>query len=116
MRKLLHTCLAGLKKDWFLVGMVSAVILASFFPDWGRSGGITLSGLLGIVMTPLLVASFAGVNGHSISLGESIIGIARLLMLPLVLGQLLRPLLHEWHHKHKRYTTLLDRGVILMLV
>ncbi|KAF9974045.1 hypothetical protein BGZ73_002664 [Actinomortierella ambigua] len=26
-------------KNWFLVGLVVAIILARFFPDWGRTGG-----------------------------------------------------------------------------
>lgn len=76
----------------------------------------TLSGILGIVLTPLLVAGIAGGNGQSLPLMDAIIGVARLLLLPLVLGQILRPLLHEWHQKHKRYTNLIDRWVILILV
>lgn len=215
---ILQRCLSGLKKEWFLVGMIAAVLLASLLPDLGKSGGrlhgdqlanigiaivfflhglgislqhlkdglarwrvhvfvqlctfavfpliwlaayalvgrwlpaglalgfcylcalpstisssvamtglargnvpaaifnATLSSLLGIVLTPLLVAAFAGVNGHWLSFTNAILGIARLLLLPLVIGQALRPLLHAWHHRHKRYTNLLDRWVILMLV
>ena len=207
-----------LKKEWFLVGMVSAVILASLLPEWGRSNGplhaekvanlgigivfflhglgislqnlkdglsrwrvhvfvqvstfavfpliwmlaysmlgswlptglalgfcylsalpstisssvamtaiargnvpaaifnATLSGLLGIVLTPLLVASFAGGEGQTLPFVESVISIARLLLFPLVLGQLLRPLLQAWIQKYKRYTNLIDRWVILILV
>jgi sodium/bile acid cotransporter 7 len=212
------SCAAFLKKEWFLAGMISAVILASLAPDWGRSGGLlhgdrvadigiaivfflhglgislaalrngmsrwkvhvfvqlctfavfpliwiatyaivgrwlpqglalgfcylcalpstisssvamtglakgnvpaaifnaTLSSLLGIVMTPLLVAAFTGVEGQGMSVWESVLSIARLLLLPLLLGQVLRPLLHAWHTRYKRYTNLLDRWVILMLV
>jgi solute carrier family 10 (sodium/bile acid cotransporter), member 7 len=76
----------------------------------------TLSSILGIVLTPLLVASFAQANGQWISFEGAVLSIARLLLLPLVLGQLLRPLLHRWHTKFKRYTNLLDRWVILILV
>jgi sodium/bile acid cotransporter 7 len=28
-----------LGREWFLMGMICMVLLASFFPDWGRSGG-----------------------------------------------------------------------------
>ena len=31
--------LRRLAKDWFLVGMIGAVVLATAFPDVGRSGG-----------------------------------------------------------------------------
>lgn len=76
----------------------------------------TLSSVLGIVITPLLVALFTHVEGQGLPFMDTVLSIARLLLLPLVLGQLLRPLLHAWHHRHKRFTTLLDRWVILMLV
>ncbi len=76
----------------------------------------TLSSVLGIVVTPLLVGLLARVDGQSLPFMETVIGIAQLLLLPLVLGQLARPLLHAWHHRNKRLTTLLDRWVILLLV
>ncbi|MDR3413548.1 MAG: bile acid:sodium symporter [Formivibrio sp.] len=214
----LKAFLSRLSKEWFLVGMIGAVVLASLFPELGRTGGIlhgdkfadigiaivfflhglgisfqnlkdglscwkvhvfvqistfavfpliwvvtyalvgkwlpsglalgfcylcalpstvsssvamtglargnvpaaifnaTLSGLLGIVLTPLLVAAFAGGEGHSLPLLDTVLGIAKLLLLPLVIGQLLRPLLHQWHNRNKRYTNRVDRWVILMLV
>ena len=215
---LLHGGLAWLHKEWFLVGMLGAVILATLQPDLGRSGGLlhaeivtkigiaivfflhglglsfaslrqgvlswrvhlvvqtmtfavfpltwlaadalvgrwlppdlalgfcylcalpstisssvaltglargnvpaaifnaTLSSVLGIVITPLLVGLLARVDGQSLPFMDTVIGIAQLLLLPLVLGQLARPLLHAWHHRNKRLTTLLDRWVILLLV
>ncbi|HJW04638.1 MAG TPA: bile acid:sodium symporter family protein [Azospira sp.] len=76
----------------------------------------TLSSLLGIVLTPALIALFVSVGGQWLSFGAAVLSIAKLLLLPLVLGQLLRPLLHRWHVKHKRFTNLLDRWVILLLV
>lgn len=76
----------------------------------------TLSGILGIALTPLLVASMSGISGQSMPLADAVLGIARLLLLPLVAGQIVRPILHNWHHKHKRLVGLLDRWVILVLV
>lgn len=29
-----------LKKEWFLVGMLVAIVVAVFTPDWGKSGGV----------------------------------------------------------------------------
>ena len=207
-----------LKKEWFLVGMFIAVLLASLFPDLGRSGGplhvdvltdigialvfflhglgisfaamkdglsrwrvhltvqlftfavfpllwlgfdamvgdrlppglglgilylcvlpstvsssvaltgvakgnvpaaifnATLSGLLGIVLTPALVALLAQVSNQGLNFADAVVGIARMLLLPLILGQLLRPWLHAWHHRHKKLTTAVDRGAILLMV
>lgn len=76
----------------------------------------TLSSLLGIVLTPAIIALSVSVGGQWLSFGAAVLSIAKLLLLPLVLGQLLRPLLHRWHQKYKRHTNLLDRWVILLLV
>jgi sodium/bile acid cotransporter 7 len=76
----------------------------------------TLSSLLGIVMTPLLLALLSGVSGTGMSLGQAVSNIAQLLLLPMIVGQLLRPVLHRWHVRFKHYTTLADRIVILLLV
>lgn len=76
----------------------------------------TLSGLLGIVLTPALVALLAHVDSQGLSLLDAVLGIAKMLLLPLVAGQLLRPLLHAWHHRNKKLTTAVDRGAILLMV
>lgn len=76
----------------------------------------TLSGLLGIVLTPALVALLAHVSNQGLSFLDAVLGIARMLLLPLVLGQVLRPWLHAWHHRHKKLATAVDRGAILLMV
>ena len=211
--------LRRLSRDWFLAGMLLAVLLASFFPDAGRSGGwlhmehavdvgvaivfflhgltislesfkaglmrwpvhvvvqaltfalfpvlffpfralfagfippalmlgflylcvlpstitssvamtgmargnvpaaifnATLSSLLGILMTPLLVSLMANTQGTGeLPLLDTILGIARMLLLPLIVGQMLRPLLFRWYNRYKTVTGKLDKLVILMLV
>lgn len=212
--------LRRLARDWFLIGMLTAVLLASFFPDAGKSGGwlhmenvvdigvaivfflhgltislesfkaglmrwpvhvvvqvltfalfpllffpfhalfsgvippalmlgflylcvlpstitssvamtamakgnvpaaifnATLSSILGIVMTPLLVNLMAHTQGAAgdLPLLDTILGIARMLLLPLVVGQLLRPLLFGWFNRYKSITGKLDKLVILLLV
>lgn len=76
----------------------------------------TLSTLLGVFMTPLLVSWMSGASAHPIELGHTMLNIARLLLLPFVLGQVLRRWWGSWFARHKRHTTLFDRGVILLLV
>jgi sodium/bile acid cotransporter 7 len=76
----------------------------------------TISGLIGIVATPFLIALFVGFSGEGISFETAVIGIAKLLLLPLVLGQLTRPFLESLHNRYKAITNSTDRIVILMLI
>ena len=77
----------------------------------------TLSSLLGIVLTPLLLLLMAGAGGHEpMHILEAVGKLAQLLLAPLLLGQMSRSFLLNWHHRYKRYTTLVDRWVILLLV
>lgn len=76
----------------------------------------TLSSLLGIVLTPALLALMTHAGGGGLSFGAAVLKIAQLLLLPLVLGQLARPLLRGWHQRNKPYLTVVDRSVIVLLV
>ncbi len=74
------------------------------------------SSLLGIVLTPLLVTLMAGTSGATLPFGEAVWKLTQLLLLPLVAGQLLRPLLLGFHTRHKARLSLVDRWVIILLV
>ena len=82
----------------------------------------TLSSLLGIVLTPLLINWLGGAflrgggSAHGLNLGETMLNIARMLLLPIVVGQLLRPFVGEWFRRLKPYTNTVDRLVILFIV
>lgn len=76
----------------------------------------TLSGLLGIVLTPLLILWMADTHAQGMSVGETMLNIAQMLLLPIVVGQMLRPFVGHWFARIKRYTTNIDKAVILMLV
>ena len=76
----------------------------------------SLSSLLGVVLTPLLVGLLARTTGQALSWTDAVLKLAVLLVLPLVLGQLARPLLGAWFARYKRYTNTFDRLVILLLV
>lgn len=92
-----------------LTGIAKGNVSAAIF-------NATLSGLIGIVLTPIIVHLLSGEDSGSLSLPDAILGIAKLLLVPLVLGQLLRPLLIKQYTKYKAYTSNLDRFVILMLI
>lgn len=76
----------------------------------------SLSSVLGIFITPWLVSLVVGSGSNGIDLGATLLDLCALLLLPLVLGQLLRPWLGRFFARHKRYTNIMDKVVILLLV
>lgn len=77
----------------------------------------SISNLVGIVMTPLLVALFI----HSGSAADvdglaSVQKIAGQLLLPFVAGHLLRPLIGKWVDSHKKLLQPVDRSSVLLVV
>jgi sodium/bile acid cotransporter 7 len=75
----------------------------------------SISNLAGIVVTPLLVAFLLTAHGGGISL-EALKDISLQLLLPFALGQLARPFIGKWLNGHKRLTSFVDRGSILLIV
>jgi sodium/bile acid cotransporter 7 len=76
----------------------------------------SLSSLLGVVLTPLLVRALGEADAASLPLGQTVTKLALLLLLPLVVGQALRPLLGARAAAVRKHTHGLDRAVILVLV
>ncbi len=77
----------------------------------------TLSGLLGVALTPLWVGWLVGQeNGAGMALGAVMLDLATWLLLPLAAGQLLRPWLGVWASAHKKQLTRIDRAIILLLI
>lgn len=76
----------------------------------------TLSGLLGMVLTPLLVALVVGTGAAHLPLLPAILDVAKTLLLPFAIGQLARPWVGGFIVRNKRWTTRLDRSVILLIV
>lgn len=77
----------------------------------------TLSSVLGVVLTPMWVG-FVLESGSEATfpLRDVILDLVKWLVLPLVIGQLSRPLLANWAKANKKVIQLADRGTILMLV
>ncbi|MBI5380886.1 MAG: bile acid:sodium symporter [Opitutae bacterium] len=76
----------------------------------------TLSSVLGVFLTPLWMAVVMNTTGHTLPLGPVILDLVRWLILPLVAGQLCRPLLSAWATRHKGRINRVDRATILLLV
>ena len=76
----------------------------------------TLSGLLGMVLTPFLVRLVSRASGHALPLGPAFLGVAIRLLLPFAAGQALRPWILPVVLRHKPWAATADRGVILLIV
>lgn len=78
--------------------------------------GAALSNLIGIILTPLLVALVLGAStGIDIS-GEVVVRIATMLLLPFALGQAVQHWLGNWALRQKAMLSFFDRLVILIAV
>ncbi len=76
----------------------------------------TLSSLLGVVLTPLWMAWAMGHEGSAFDVGPVVVNLLLWVVLPLVAGQMARPLLRQWAARHKARLQIVDRLTILMLV
>ena len=76
----------------------------------------TLSSLIGIFLTPLWIGLVIGTSGGSLPLGKVMLDLVLWLLLPLVVGQLSRPVLGAWASGHKSLINTVDKGTILLLV
>lgn len=76
----------------------------------------TLSSLIGMVLTPLYISLWLHAAKQGTPLLDQFIKIGEQLLLPFLLGQLLRPWLADWIARHKHITSKVDRGVILLIV
>jgi sodium/bile acid cotransporter 7 len=75
-----------------------------------------LSNVLGVVVTPVLVGAASAHAGSGPPLGRAILGIAALVLLPLVAGQALRPIAGVWLARHRGRTSSIDKCVIVLIV
>ncbi|WP_230483982.1 bile acid:sodium symporter family protein [Sphingomonas sp. Leaf21] len=76
----------------------------------------SFSNLLGIVLTPALVAMLMRVDGGAGVSLASVEGILLQLLAPFVAGHLLRPWIGGFVGRHKTLLTIVDRGSILLVV
>jgi len=76
----------------------------------------TLSSLLGVLLTPLWLSLVLGAAGRGLPIADVILDLLKWLVLPLFVGQLLRPLFGGFAMRHKARISVLDRLTILLLV
>lgn len=75
----------------------------------------SVSNLLGMVLTPALVALLLRVGGSGFS-SDALKDIGLHLLLPFLLGQAARPLIGGFIGRHKLLTSVVDRGSILLVI
>ncbi|WEK43154.1 MAG: bile acid:sodium symporter [Candidatus Sphingomonas colombiensis] len=76
----------------------------------------SLSGIVGMAITPMLIATIVAVSGKPFPILPAIADIAMTLLLPFAVGQVMRPLIAKRLAANKRIINLLDRGVIVLIV
>jgi solute carrier family 10 (sodium/bile acid cotransporter), member 7 len=76
----------------------------------------TLSSLFGVFLTPLWLSITLGAAGRALPIVRVILDLCEWLVLPLFIGQLLRPLFGAFATRHKARLSVLDRITILLLV
>jgi len=81
----------------------------------GAITGATISNVLGVLLTPLLVAVLLGATGGGLD-GSAVSGIFVQLLLPFVVGQCVQPWIGGWLRRHGRLTRVTDRTTILLVV
>ncbi|MCG2799190.1 MAG: bile acid:sodium symporter [Cellulomonas sp.] len=81
----------------------------------GAITGATASNLLGIVLTPLLVAGLLGRSGGGLG-ADAVVGTLTQLLGPFVLGQLVQRRFGPWVRAHVSLTRVTDRATIVLVV
>ena len=76
----------------------------------------TLSSIIGIALTPLWVGLVLQGGGVVIPMGSVIVDLLCWVVMPLVIGQLLRPWLGAFAQRHRKWVSRTDRSIILLLV
>ncbi len=75
-----------------------------------------LVNLVGMVLSPLLFAFFAGGSGGFAMSGDMVMRIISMLLIPFIFGQMLQRWLRPWAMRHKEMTVQLDRSAIAISV
>jgi sodium/bile acid cotransporter 7 len=76
----------------------------------------SVSNMLGVALTPLLVVLVMNTRGATRMDTGAVRDIVLQLLLPFLLGQLLRPWISDWLGRHAALTKAVDRGSILVVV
>lgn len=112
-----------LRLGFFFLAAVPSTIASSVLLTAAADGNVAVavfnavaSNVIGVVVTPLLLAWRLSQPGSSLALGPIMRDVFLLLVLPLAAGQALRPLLGAWAWRHRHGLNVMDRVVIAGIV
>jgi sodium/bile acid cotransporter 7 len=106
----------------FLCALPSTVQSSIAFTSLARGNvpaavcSASLSSILGVFLTPLLLALLAGTQGGMHNPGQAILSIMLQLLVPFVAGHLLRPWIAGWVERQRALLRYTDQGTILLVV
>ncbi|VTS01769.1 bile acid:sodium symporter family protein [Tuwongella immobilis] len=114
---------AGLSLGFFYLGALPSTVSSSVALTAAARGNVsvavfnaTISALLGVILTPLWLTVQTPHGQATLPLGPVVLDLTIWLVLPLTIGQLLRPVWGAWAARNKWLTSKIDRGTILLLV
>lgn len=108
----------------FFLCTVSSTIASSITMTGIAGGNIggavwdaTISGLIGIFFTPFMVSLVYKTSGtYDLDVTNSVLEIAKAILLPFLLGHLFMPLFGGFIARHKKQFALIDRTIIIIIV
>ncbi|CAH0535799.1 hypothetical protein VST7929_03273 [Vibrio stylophorae] len=113
----------ALQLGWLYLAVLPGTISSAVAMTSLAKGNVSLaifnasfSSLLGIVFTPLWMALFFQQQQGTLDLNATLISIGQQVALPMLLGQLLRPLLHRQLSRFSSWTNEVDKVVIAFIV
>ncbi|MGO3181566.1 MAG: bile acid:sodium symporter family protein [Aequorivita sp.] len=92
-----------------LVSMAKGNLPAAIF-------NASISGIIGIIITPLWMMPFIKQTDIAFNFSSIYLQLITEIVVPLILGLLLRKYLGNWAQKHKRQLNLFDKFVILLII
>ena len=105
----------------FIPTTVTSAVALTSVAEGNVTGALfncTLSSMIGVFLVPFLCVTFLGAGGADgqVSLWPLLLSIATTILLPMILGQLLRPVLRDLFGRHKVLLRRFNNGVILFIV
>jgi solute carrier family 10 (sodium/bile acid cotransporter), member 7 len=76
----------------------------------------TFANMAGIFITPLWIGMWLQAGGDTLPLGKLFLDISLMLLAPLLLGQLVRPVVSHWVDGHKKWFSIASSLIILFIV